>query len=167
MNHQLPPIQPMNGATILGQRQAAAQQAINQAVQQLSTGIYSHLAVSHLTTLDRPRQEAAPELLCGFATDSMVAAQAYFEGLGIAQFKRQPSDTEVEPMAERVTITREQLHGLLELAEECLDVRDSEYSSNPTGSERELVRDMHGLLGTQVPESLEDLFRNAEPVEPK
>ena len=98
MNNRPRPIQPMGGVPILGQReaaaQAAAQAAVQQGLQQLSVGIYSHLAISHLTTLDRPRQEADQELLHGFAKDSMIAAQAYFEGLGIAQFKRQPSDKE-------------------------------------------------------------------------
>ena len=87
MNQQ-PSMPPVGGVPVLGQQRAAAQQAVNQAVQQLSTGIYSHLAIHHLTTLDRPRQEAEPELLRGFAKDSMVAAQAYFEGLGIAKFQR-------------------------------------------------------------------------------
>jgi len=79
-------------AHILGQRKDRAEQQILQAVSQLSLGIYSHLATAHLATLDRPRQEADRETLQQMARDAQTAAQCYFEGLGLAQFKQQEAD---------------------------------------------------------------------------
>jgi hypothetical protein len=89
-----PPPMPQFGggsrAHLLGQRQQPAEAQILQAVGQLSLGIYSHLATAHLATLDRPHQEADSPTLQQMARDAKTAAEAYFEGLGIATF-RQPA----------------------------------------------------------------------------
>lgn len=74
---------------LIGQQRRAAEAAITQAVQGLSVGIYSHLATAYIATLDRPHQAVDVEHLRELGRDSMAAAQAYFEGLGIAQFTKQ------------------------------------------------------------------------------
>ena len=73
---------------LIGQQQAAAKAQLLHAVGQLSLGIYSHLAVTHIASRDRASgQEAEPAELEQMARDSHRAAQAYFEGLGLAQFQ--------------------------------------------------------------------------------
>ena len=81
MNNRPPGVQ----IPLLGQQQQAANQAIMQAVNQLSIGIYSHLATAHISGRDE-HQAVDPDKLRQLAKDSQVAAKAYFEGLGVAQF---------------------------------------------------------------------------------
>lgn len=76
----------MAGAPLLGQREQQAKTQIMQAVQHLSLGIYSHLAVNHIGSRDK-HQTVEPEHLRGLARDAYVAAQAFFEGLGVVQFQ--------------------------------------------------------------------------------
>jgi len=52
-------------------------------------------------------------------------------------------------MAE-VTLTRDQFMQLLELAEEALDLRDSEFSSNPTVEEHTLMEALRKLANSEV-----------------
>ena len=91
------PIKPVGKIPILGQNntpQQAALAAINQAVQQLSLGIYSRLAGDYIASRDT-HQPAEREHLQQLARDSQVAAQAFFEGLGVAQFST-PEDKDKE-----------------------------------------------------------------------
>ncbi len=80
---------PPGSVPIIGQQQQAAQQAITQAVQQLSLTIYTQAATSYLDSLDT---HATPntDYLKTLAKHSYTAAQAYFEGLGIATFTEPP-----------------------------------------------------------------------------
>jgi hypothetical protein len=64
------------------QAEKQAQAGVMQTVQQLSLKIYSDLALRQSWPLD----DKAVEELQQLARDSQVAARAYFEGLGIAQF---------------------------------------------------------------------------------
>jgi hypothetical protein len=74
------------------QQQAQAHAAIQAAVQQLSLGIYSDLAVDHLAL--HTTHPADPARLRQLAKDSLVAARAYFEGLGVIEIPttQQPAD---------------------------------------------------------------------------
>jgi len=65
------------------QQQAQAQAAIQAAVQSLSLGIYSDLAVGHLAL--HTTHPADPSRLRQLAADSLIAARAYFEGLGVIE----------------------------------------------------------------------------------
>jgi len=70
---------------LLGGQQQRAQAGIMQAVHALAIGIYSRLAV------DRIQQgDCLPADLQQLAKDSLAAAQAYFQALGIAQFDTPP-----------------------------------------------------------------------------
>lgn len=76
MNRQVP---------ILGQsltREQAAKIEIAQAINSLSLGIYSQLAVAHLASRD-VHQDVGQATLRGMAKNAHLAAQMYFEGLGI------------------------------------------------------------------------------------
>ena len=68
-----------------------------QALQSLSITIYTQLATAYIATLDRPLKEPDPAYLGKLARESNVAARAYFEGLGIAQFKADPPDARDTP----------------------------------------------------------------------
>lgn len=84
---QPPPNVPGFGAAPLpGHHEQQARAEIMQAVQQLSLGIYSHLAVNYIGSRDQ-HQPTEREQLEQLARDSHVAAQAYFEGLGVVQFQ--------------------------------------------------------------------------------
>jgi len=72
---------------LIGQQQRAAQQAVQQAVQQLSISIYTRLACDYLLTASESYQHSEPQELAQLAKDSLAAAKAYFEGLGIATFQ--------------------------------------------------------------------------------
>lgn len=68
-------------APLLGQQQAQQRAAVQQAMHQLAMGIFSQLAVAQIIadhTADRAH-------LSGLAADSMAAARAYFEGIGVIQ----------------------------------------------------------------------------------
>ena len=88
---------PPNPVPLLGQQGTEAQQkaqmtaGLLQAVQQLSLKIYVQLAAGHVGTRDGSRtQESEREHLQQLARESFLAAQAYFEGLNIAQFDPKP-----------------------------------------------------------------------------
>ena len=90
MNQHRPPGMPQMGqATLLGQREAQIQQAIQQAIQQLSLGIYSDLAAAHIGTRDE-HQSVDLDYLRSLAGESLAAAQAYFEGVGVIQVGTPP-----------------------------------------------------------------------------
>lgn len=74
----------MNQVQIIGQQQKQAQSQILAAINQLSIGIYSQLAVAAINTID-VHQEVDSERLKALAKHSQVAAMAYFEGLEIIQ----------------------------------------------------------------------------------
>ena len=75
-------IQQPNRVPVIGQREAAARAAVSQAVQQLSMQIYAKLAVKSIDECDGARVTQ----LQTRAREAHKAAQAYFQGLGIAQF---------------------------------------------------------------------------------
>ena len=87
-------IPPNLGVPLLGQQQQQQQQlaAIQQAVNQLSMGIYSHAATCYVETRDA-HQTIDPDKLQQLARDSMIAARAYFEGLGIARFEEKGANS--------------------------------------------------------------------------
>jgi hypothetical protein len=64
-----------------GQLQAAQVQA---AIGQISMGIYSQLATTHIATRDE-HQSADQEKLRQLAKDSQVAARCFFEGIGVIE----------------------------------------------------------------------------------
>ena len=76
---------------ILGQAQQQAQHGILQAMQSLSLGIYSRLAVAYIGEREEG-QPADREALKRLARDSQAAAQAFFEGIGAAQFPPGPNN---------------------------------------------------------------------------
>ncbi len=87
----LPNFSPRPGGTpIIGQQEQQAKVSLMQALTQFSSAIYTQLAVAYIATLDRPHQAIDPEHLEQLAQDAYMAAKAYFEGLGIAQFKDAP-----------------------------------------------------------------------------
>ena len=86
-----PQLPPPRGVPIIGNQDAAAKASIMQAVQQLSLGIYTRVAAECLVSLSRPNQ-VLPETLQELAKDSHTAAQAYFEGLGVATFPKPTTD---------------------------------------------------------------------------
>ena len=55
-------------------------------------------------------------------------------------------------------IPREQLLKLIELAEDAIQVRDEEYSNDPTDEERELMLSLYRLVGKDVPEYFRRIF---------
>jgi hypothetical protein len=71
---------PMLGNGMMS-REEQAKSAVMQAIQSLSLTIYSRMACEYLAT--RVHQPVDREFLKGLAKNSRVAAQAYFEGLGI------------------------------------------------------------------------------------
>lgn len=87
------PNMPGAGVPLLGQQQQQQQAAIQQAVQQLSIGIYTQSAAQYVSNhdLDQVLEPRRMELL---ARDSQRAARAYFEGLGIAKFEDKPPGSE-------------------------------------------------------------------------
>ena len=80
---------PVGPVPILGgpTREQRARAAILEAVNQLSLGIYSQLAVAHIATRDE-HQAVDAEHLHQLARYARTAAQAFFEGLGVAQFSK-------------------------------------------------------------------------------
>ena len=90
-NHPPGPPQPLGQVPLLGRQQTKQQQkqqveaGIQQAVHQLAIGIYSHVATSHIATRD-DHQAVDRTRLQHLAKDALIAAQAYFEGLGMATF---------------------------------------------------------------------------------
>jgi len=88
----MPQFQPPQGVPVIGQRQQQMEQQLAQAVGQMSTAIYIQLASAHIAAVDHPHQSPCPQRLKQLARDSQVAAKAYFEGLGIAQFSDKPAN---------------------------------------------------------------------------
>ena len=81
------PQMPQFQVPLVGQEQKQAKQHILAAVEQLSLGIYSHLATSHIATRDQGiDQPIDAEHLQQLARDSHAAGQAYFVGRGLASF---------------------------------------------------------------------------------
>ena len=76
---------------LIGQRQQQSQQQVQAQVQaainQLSIGIYSQLASSHVATRDK-HETIDQEKLRKLAKDAQTAALAYFEGIGLVQQKQ-------------------------------------------------------------------------------
>ena len=82
MPHALPQPGRMNGQIpVLGQQRQVAEAQIMQAVQGLSLTVYSRIAAEMLD----PEKDANPEHLRHLAKGSMIAARAYFEGLGVIE----------------------------------------------------------------------------------
>lgn len=81
---------PLNNVPILGQQQEQATAGIVHAVQALSLGIYSRVVVPFVASQDATTAEKSARMQ-QLARDSMTAAKAYFEGLGIAQFEQKES----------------------------------------------------------------------------
>lgn len=82
---------PPQPVPIIGQQQASQAQAqahmqaaISQAIQQLSMGIYAQLATARISIRD-DHQAVEPDRFRQLAKDSLVAARAYFEGIGIIE----------------------------------------------------------------------------------
>jgi hypothetical protein len=63
-----------------------------------------------------------------------------------------------------VPVDVKRLERLLELAEEALDVRDSEYSSYPTDEERDLLLSFYTQIGKPVPKRLMKLFKRGSQI---
>lgn len=76
-------------APLIGQREAAIKQGVMQAVNSLSLQIYSQLAIRYIGSRDE-HQEANQDCLQQLARDAKMAAQAYFEGIGVASFSEKP-----------------------------------------------------------------------------
>jgi len=74
-------------APLIGQREAAAKAAIQQAIQQLSLGIYKDLATAYIATRDN-HQVVDAERLRQTARDAHTAAVALFEGLGVIELQK-------------------------------------------------------------------------------
>ena len=84
---QPPPNIPQFGqAPLIGQRQQQMQAQVQAAIGQLSLGIYSQLAASHIATRDK-HQAVDPNHLQQIAKDAQTAARCYFEGIGVIQQK--------------------------------------------------------------------------------
>jgi hypothetical protein len=82
---QPPNIPPIGQApTILGQREAQQRAAVQQAMHQLAMQLYSQIAASHIASRDA-HQLVDRDNLRNMAADSMTAARAYFEGIGVIQ----------------------------------------------------------------------------------
>ena len=71
------------GVPVIGQRQQQMEAQIQQQVQQMALSIYVQAAAAHVTTLDRPHQDTDRGMLKQLAVDSLTAARAFFEGLGV------------------------------------------------------------------------------------
>ena len=81
--NRAPNVPPL-GVPLIGQQQQQALAAINQAVQQLSFTIYTQVATAHIATRDPSHQQLDLDRLQQLARDSRTAAEAFFEGLGLA-----------------------------------------------------------------------------------
>lgn len=82
---QSPPNMPQFGqAPIIGQQKQQMQAQVQAVIRQVSLGIYSQLASTHLGTLDK-HESLNQDQLRKLAKDSQVAAQCYFEGIGVIQ----------------------------------------------------------------------------------
>ena len=77
---------PTNNVPLLGQAQAQAKAGIMQAVNGLSMAIYTRIASFYV--IDPPPSQAQ---LHDTARYAHQAAQAYFEGLGVAEFDHPPA----------------------------------------------------------------------------
>jgi len=64
----------------IGQQRQSIEQAVSQASQQLSLGIYTHLAVSYIG-MSQPEPDV--EHLKKLARDAQAAGRAFFEGIGV------------------------------------------------------------------------------------
>ena len=85
MNQVIPP----GGIPLLGQQQQQAQATITQAARALSMQIYTRLAASRIT--DEELREGEVRRLHTLAQSSMVAAMAYFEGIGVIKMTEIPN----------------------------------------------------------------------------
>lgn len=70
---------------LIGQQQKQAEHAIGQAIEQLSLSLYAQVASSRLATAGGDQDQ---ETLHKLARDAHRAAQAYFEGRGMASFQQ-------------------------------------------------------------------------------
>lgn len=80
---------PTSHVPLIGQQptqKQAAEIQVMQAINHLSLGIYSHLAVGHIATVDVHETIDTVELQ-QMAKNSHLAAKAYFEGLGVIEAK--------------------------------------------------------------------------------
>ena len=83
---------PTNNVPLLGQAQAQAKAGIMQAVNGLSMAIYTRVAASAIGSSAEPHMTAENiDMLRAWAQESHAAAQAYFEGLGVAEFDHPPA----------------------------------------------------------------------------
>ena len=81
-----PPILPkfgVNSTPIIGQRTQQVQAQVQMLIQQVSLGIYSQLAVNHIT--HSGEESIRPDKLRKVAKDSLTAARCYFEGVGMIE----------------------------------------------------------------------------------
>jgi len=72
---------PGGGVPLLGQRKSQAEAAVMQAMGNLSVSIYQRVVAGML--VEFPTDEPDPERFRQLAKHSQVAAQAYFEGIGV------------------------------------------------------------------------------------
>ena len=81
---------PSNHVPVIGQQKQAAQQALAQAVQQMTVDIYTQMAADHIG--GRVMGETINvKQLQEMARSAQKAAQAFFEGLGVASFQEPDS----------------------------------------------------------------------------
>ncbi len=76
------PPQRVNNIPLLGQQEQQAKAQIQAAIAQLSMQLYSQAAVPHLVTLD-VHQALDVKALRSISQNTMLAAQCYFEGIGV------------------------------------------------------------------------------------
>lgn len=95
VNGAIPGQIPLQGQVpLLGRPQGPSkeqqvQMQVMQGVHQIATAIFEKLAISYIESVDW-MQDLDRERLRQLARDSRSAAQAYFEGLGIASFEQNP-----------------------------------------------------------------------------
>lgn len=78
--------QPLENIPLIrGNREAQLKAALQQAISQLSIGIYSQLATKHVASREEPYHSIGRDELRKLAHDSHVAARCYFEGIGAIQ----------------------------------------------------------------------------------
>jgi hypothetical protein len=76
---------------IIGQKHQQLAAQIQAAMGQLSMGIYSQLAIHHVTTMYDGAEPNA-DTLRALAKHAQTAARAYFEGLGIIEHEKAPEE---------------------------------------------------------------------------
>jgi len=76
------PPRPVNNIPLLGQQKQQAEAQIKAAIGQLAMQIYSQAAILHLNTRD-VYQTLDVKALRSLSQHSILAAQCYFEGIGM------------------------------------------------------------------------------------